>query len=303
MFGNTTECVDRARHELVSPLVRHAEDEAGPDTGALLELLDMLMKAGVDGIALFGATGEFTTLDLESRARLAYLGVKRSRVPVLVSVAHASLEGALELGREAAAAGAAGLLLMPPYFYRYAQAEVREFCLQFAERLAGAAPVYLYNIPAFTNEIALETARDLLGTGLFAGIKDSSGCFEYFEGLKDLPINFVVGHDAMFARARVAGATGAVSGVACAVPELMLGLDRAINAGLDTTTLETRLGEFLAWADRFPVPVAIKAALAARGVKIGPFAVPMAAGGRRAIEEFQHWFRAWLPTLMKARHA
>ncbi len=35
------------------------------------------------------------------------------------------LEGAVELGRQACSAGAAGLLLMPPYFFRYGQDDIR----------------------------------------------------------------------------------------------------------------------------------------------------------------------------------
>ena len=45
-------------------------------------------------------------------------------------------------------------------------------------------------------------------------------------------------------------------GVACAVPELMLGLDRAICAGDEekVARLEARLQEFIDWLDRLPVP-------------------------------------------------
>src|SRR5207245_4543009 len=44
---------------------------------------------------------------------------------------------------------------------------------------------------------------------------------------------------------------------ACAIPELMLGLDSAIQAG-DTDKvrrLEQRLQEFIEWLNRFPAPV------------------------------------------------
>src|SRR5205085_12086391 len=131
------------------------------------------------------------------------------------------------LAEQAADAGAAALLVMPPYFFAYAQTEVREFYLRLADRLGGSVPIFLYNIPCFNNEISIDTACELLATGLFAGIKDSSGNFDHFLRLKtqreSTPFTFLVGNDAIFTRARSAGADGGVSGVGCAMPELMLG--------------------------------------------------------------------------------
>lgn len=275
------------------------------DVGATLDLIDFLCRAGVQGIALLGSTGEFPALSLDERVRLTYLAVKRSRVPVLAGVAHATLDGAVELGREACSAGAAGLLLMPPYFYRYGQAEIREFYLQFAAQMDRCAPVYLYNIPAFTSEIACQTAIDLLATGLFAGIKDSSGDFDYFLRLKEFSekqrFAVLAGNDRIYARARRAGAHGVVSGVACAVPELLLALDRAIRDGAGETAdrLDARLQEFIAWIDRFPAPVGIKAACAMRKIKTGLLAVPLSRESQCRLDEFQEWFKAWLPPLKK----
>src|SRR5207244_3224539 len=116
------------------------------DVGAMLELVDFLAAAGVNGIALLGSTGEFLHLAFEDRVRLVQLAVKRSRVPVLVGVGHSTLDGAVGLGREAMKAGAAGLLLMPPYFFRYNQEDIQEFYVQFAGVLGGGARIFLYNI-------------------------------------------------------------------------------------------------------------------------------------------------------------
>jgi dihydrodipicolinate synthase/N-acetylneuraminate lyase len=277
----------------------HGKRGDEPDIGATLELIDFLCAAGVQGIALLGSTGEFVNLNLDDRVRLVYLAVKRSRVPVLAGVSHTTLDGALALAREASAAGATGLLLMPPFFFRYGQPEIREFYLRFAAENHGA-PVYLYNIPAFTSAIAPETAAALLATGRFAGIKDSSGDWDYFEALnrqaREHPMTVLVGHDALFARARTAGADGVVSGCACAVPELLLALDRAIQQRdeAETTRLDARLHEFLGFIERFPTPVGIKAALSVRGIKTGPLPLPLARETQTALDEFREWLRAWL---------
>jgi 4-hydroxy-tetrahydrodipicolinate synthase len=192
---------------------------------------------------------------------------------------------------------------MPPYFFRYGQPEVREFYLRFAEEMGHAAPLYLYNIPVFTNAIAVETAVELLASGHFAGIKDSSGDWGYFETLlrqaQEHAFTLLVGHDSIFARARMAGADGIVSGIACAVPELLLALDRAIQEGAaaEIERLDGRLHEFIQRIGRFPTPVGIKAALAVRGIKTGHLATPLGRETRAALDEFREWFGAWVQSL------
>src|SRR5256885_4018134 len=95
------------------------------DLGAALDLVDYLCSAGVNGIALLGSTGEFMHLTLEHRAHLFRMAVKRSRVPVMAGVTHSTLDGTVTLAEEAGRAGAAAVLVMPPYFFPYPQSEVR----------------------------------------------------------------------------------------------------------------------------------------------------------------------------------
>jgi dihydrodipicolinate synthase/N-acetylneuraminate lyase len=275
------------------------------DLGATLEVIDYLCASGIQGIALLGSTGEFVHFDFEDRIRLAALAVRRSRVPVLINISHSTLDGSLKLARDAASAGVAGLLLMPPYYFRYDQAAVQQYFLRFAAEFGPRAPTYLYNIPFFTSEIASQTACELLDSGRFAGIKDSSGKLDYLEALKSQrakkSFTLLIGNDVVFTLGRSAGADGVVSGVACAVPELMLALDKAIASGqiARVTRLEARLKEFIERIDRLPTPVGVREAAAIRGIKIGPHAIPFNDGSARAVEEFRSWFKAWLPDLKK----
>jgi dihydrodipicolinate synthase/N-acetylneuraminate lyase len=62
----------------------------------------------------------------------------------------------------------------------------------------------------------------------------------------------------------------------------------------ETDRLDARLHEFLERIERFPTPVAIKAALAVRGIKTGPPPVPLARETQAALDEFSEWFRTWL---------
>ncbi len=275
------------------------------DIGGSLELMDFLCGKGVRGIMLLGSTGEFLHFDIDDRSKLTTMAVRRSRVPVLVNVSHSTFEGAIRLAQEAAGAGAAGLVLMPPYYFSYSQIDVREFFLRFAAEMGPLTPIYLYNIPCFTTDLECETSIDLLSTGLFEGIKDSSGRFDDFLRLKEFregkQFTIFLGADTLYARARHAGADGAVSGIASAVPELLVALDQAVQSGSTAKEekLQARVEEFASQIDRFPVPYGIKIAAGARGLKSGPAAVPLSEHRQKEIDSFGGWFREWLPTVQK----
>lgn len=283
----------------------HRREGYEADYGAMLELVDHLAQAGVDGICLLGSTGEFLHIKAAERIRLIHLAVKRSRVPILAGVSHSTLDGAIELADEAVISGAQALLLMPPYFFRYAPQEITEFYLRFADSVDDSIPLLLYNIPQFSNGIPLECARELLASGAYAGIKDSSGDQQYFDALVALKTDhdFVLmnGNDRLLAHSVAAGANGAVSGVACAVPELIVQLYRAL-AGNDTVQAEhwqRKLDEFLDWIERFPAPIGIKTATALRGRTCGPPSVPLSKEKCVLLDQFQSWFRGWLPSVTR----
>jgi dihydrodipicolinate synthase/N-acetylneuraminate lyase len=79
------------------------------------------------------------------------------------------------------------------------------------------------------------------------------------------------------------------------MPELLLALNAALEqqASSEVERLSARLRELLQHMEPFPPPVAIKAALAARGLKTGPLPVPLARETREALDEFREWFKAW----------
>lgn len=296
-------CVEGVHAALVTPFRPGASEV---DLAAALELVDFAACRGVDGIVLLGTTGEFVHLDVAGRLHLAQFAIKRSRLPVTVNVSHSTLEGALALARGAISSGASALLLMPPYFYRYGQEEVEEFYLRFARELGRSVPLLLYNIPLVSTPLHFETAVKLIATGFYAGIKDSSGEVQNFRRLlavkKQAPFALLAGADAIFPETRAEGGDGVVSGVAGAVPELMAALDRSVRSGgpeEHRDRLTARLLEFLGWCDRLPPSLALKEALAVRGVKTGPPAVPLTAGGQGLLGRFREWFSGWLLLVLK----
>lgn len=265
-----------------------------PDFSGLLDLVDFLAERGVSGICLFGATGEFLDYSIAERQRMLYLAVKRSRVPLIAGVSHSTLAGSLQLADEAIAAGADGLILMPPIFYPYTQCEIEEFYLQFARETGDAVPILLHNLPQCTSGIGTDTVRRLMATGRFAGIKDSSGDWDHLSRLLDLkremPFALMCGADRLAGRALAEGADGLISPSACAVPELVA----ALASSPHSDALRARLDEFVEWVNRFPFPVAIKRAVELRGQKSAPPLTPLAPATAQLLADFSTWFNAWM---------
>ena len=275
------------------------------DLGVAFELVDGLCRAGASAIALFTATGEYAGFSPDERSRLVYLARKRSRVPVLVGVGSATLEISLHLAREARQAGAAAVLLPPPFYFRYRQDDIHAFYHQFAQQLGGGIAVWLANYPEFTNALEPTTALCLLETGWFAGIEDASGDLETFAALRNaaercgLPI--LVGHDSLLMETGSAGVRGWMSAAASAVPELVVALHRAVAARDEARIdrLNQVFQQFVAFASGLPHPAVVKLAATLRGWKTGPLAVPLPLAREKEIDRFSEWFQGWMPEIKK----
>src|SRR4030081_221845 len=80
-------------------------------------VIDFLIDAGVDGICILANYSEQFALTDEERERLMTLSLEHvaGRVPVIVTTSHYSQRVAAERSRRAQQAGAAVVMLMPPY--------------------------------------------------------------------------------------------------------------------------------------------------------------------------------------------
>ncbi len=268
-------------------------DEVTIDIAAALEQIDFLEAHKVDGITLLGSTGEFPHYTPEDRMRYASMAIKRARVPVLVNVAHSSFDASVAMAQQAAVDKAAGILVTPPIYFKYSQASIKAFMQEFAAQVK--APVWLYNIPQFTTGMSQQTMLDLLATGAFAGIKDSGGAWDDFVALQKAGHKIFTGADAQYSRMLRQGVYGAISGVATAIPELMVAIDRRTRAGEDTTALDAGVAEFIDRTSAFPFPVGVREACAVRGLKTGPHATPLSREECTKLEEFRIWFKSWKP--------
>ncbi len=102
----------------VFPIVPTAFDEQGEiDEASQLRAADFLIDAGVHGYCILANFSEQLALSDAEREYLTTLLLRhaRGRVPVIVTTSHYSAKVAAERSRRAQDAGAAMVMLMPPY--------------------------------------------------------------------------------------------------------------------------------------------------------------------------------------------
>lgn len=218
---------------------------------------------GVGLVTAFGTTGEGASLSLEEKAPLydemAKSGPGVDRLVECIYGPPSDTAGRL-VGR-ALKAGAAGILLTPPYYFRGVPEEgIYRWYSEVIERAgADCRDIILYNIPQITGVTigpALVSRLREAYAGIIAGVKDSSGDWQQTEAMlaehRDLAI--LVGNEAHLARAVQRGASGAISGVANLSPSLVAGLVRGEENPMIVPLLEKLLA--------LPLIPAIKAVLA-----------------------------------------
>jgi dihydrodipicolinate synthase/N-acetylneuraminate lyase len=279
------------------------------DSQCLLHAIDAVSAAGVDGLLIFGTTGEFIHYDRAERMRVLSLSVRQSRIPVAVNISHSSLAGTIELAMHAIEVQAAAALLMPPHFFHYSDDHIFAYYDSVVKAINGLIPVYIYNIPFFTGKLSKNLMKRLLLTGAYAGIKESSGRKGFFRALRKLrtgiPFQNLAGNERIYAYSRTNGADGVISGVAAGVPELMVALDRALVArdSARVRLLNGHLQTLLKTLGRFPAPVASVQAAIARGWRKDAGALPFDHLTIAALADYRLWFDQWLPKVLADCHA
>src|SRR5258706_4238468 len=152
---------------LVTPLRKDGE----VDEPAVGRLLERVLAAGVHGLVPLGSTGETASLPEHSRRQMltACVNGAAGRVPVICGIAQPNLASVLTEVAAARQAGAAAVLLAPPFYYPMDQRTVLDFYRRVAD--LGGLPILVYNIPQFT-KVSIEpaTLAQLASEGGIAGI-------------------------------------------------------------------------------------------------------------------------------------
>jgi len=189
-----------------------------------------VLARGCDGVTLCGTTGEGYGLSLAERKAM-YEAVAKGLpgdTRIHVGIMAPAIDDAVAQSIAALDAGAAGLLMAPPFFMKGMDDDgLYAWFSQVFERIgASLRGVIMYHIPGQT-AVALSpeliTRLRKAWPGIITGIKDSSGDWATAERFlaSHGDISVLVGDERLLPRAMAKGAEGSICGLANIVPDLL----------------------------------------------------------------------------------
>jgi 4-hydroxy-tetrahydrodipicolinate synthase len=273
------------------------------DYPTLDRLCEFLFERGASGLCVGGATSEYPHFEQADRLEMVRRVARRAPrgTTLVAAIGATSMPRVLELGRAAFESGYRAVLLPMPLFFRYQQMDLAAYCAHVSSTLGG--PCLLYDLPVFTNPIEPETALALmLSEPHIAGIKDSSGHVEnlvrFADARGDRDWTLLIGDDRYGLAAAEAGWDGAISGIACCCPELLVALHESARRGdlAQARRCQGLVDELITHLSPLPTPWGVRIALRARGLDTGPLPLPVPSERAVQIARIEAWLAAWLAT-------
>ena len=275
---------------MVTPFTRDGTLDLGAAGALATELVDM----GCDGLVINGTTGESPTTSDDEKERLVRAVVEAvgHRAHVVAGVGTNDTRHTIECARTAEKAGAAGLLVVTPYYNKPPQDGLLAHFRAVAD--ATALPVLLYDIPGRTGvAIETETLLRLAEHPQIVANKDAKGdLFKAQQVMSRCELVYYSGDDALNLPLLAVGAVGAVSVTGHLVADRIAAMIRAYESG--DVELARELNDELvpvteAIMTRTQGVIAVKAALELQGrpgggaLRLPLLAMP--AADREALEQ------------------
>jgi 4-hydroxy-tetrahydrodipicolinate synthase len=264
---------------LVALVTPFAGDGSVDDAG-IVHHVNRMVDAGIHGLVPLGTTGEFTTLTHDERRHVceAVIDAAQGRVPVLPHTGAQSTEETIALSRHAQDAGAAGVMIVPPYYDPLGVSELHAHLAAVGD--AVDIPIVYYNVPGATGlRLSPAELADLGTIRNVEYIKDTSGDFSSVTAMlvnySDRITTFN-GWDTLTFGALATGAKGSVWGMANLLPEQAVQLYEALAVKGD-------LGEGRRlWQGLWPVNNLLESHNYVAAIKAGLDAIGEPAGAPRA---------------------
>jgi 4-hydroxy-tetrahydrodipicolinate synthase len=253
---------------VLAPLLTPFKSDLEPDAERLVGHGRWLLEQGLSGLAPFGTTSEANSLSADERERLLDVLVAGGIPPAVLvpGTGCCALTDAVRLTRQAVRHGCAGVLMLPPFYYKAVTEDglFRSFA-EVIERVGDPRlRVYLYHIPPVAQVgIGAGLVERLLAAypGVVAGMKDSSGDLANTRAMIDAfaksGFDVFVGSERFLLDGLRHGGVGCITATANVNPAAIARLARSWQ-GAEADALQRSLNEVRGTIERLPVIPALK---------------------------------------------
>ena len=248
----------------------------------LEELIDFHCDNGTDSIVICGTTGESATMTEAEHVECIKKAVEftRGRIPVVAGTGSNATHTAIELSKEAEAAGADGLLIVTPYYNKCTQAGLAAHYTAIAKEVK--TPIIMYSVASRTGvNIAPETVASLVkNVDNIVGVKEASGNISQIAkimNLTDGKVDLYSGNDDQIVPIMSLGGIGVISVLANVAPKETHDICAKYLAGDVKGSAELQLKALplvdALFSEVNPIPV--KKAMQLMGHEVGPLRMPL----------------------------
>lgn len=223
---------------IIPPVVTPLTEDGKPDIATLETVVNHLVDGGVHGLFALGSTGEVAYLSDDERDLVISTIVKAAagRVPVLAGAIDLTARRVADVARRAEQLGAAAIVATAPFYAINSPVEIAEHFRHI--NAAVSVPLLAYDVPVrvhtkLTPSLLLQLGQE----GTIVGMKDSSGDDISFRRLlaanfaAGSPLKCFTGHEVVVDGMLLAGADGAVPGLANVDPAGYVRLHEAAARG------------------------------------------------------------------------
>ena len=267
---------------VMSAMVTPFDAQGRLDLDAARRLARWLVERGNDGLVVAATTGEASTLSDAERCDLVRAVCEAVTVPVLAGTGSNDTAHTVALTRQARALGAAGVLLVGPYYNRPPQAGIEAHF-----RAAAAAtdlPVMLYDVPLRTgrrvaHEVLLRLFREVPNIVAFKDATADPLAAATLIAEVGEHFDLYSGDDAMTLPLLAVGAVGVVGTSTHWTSPQFAQMTAAFHEGRvqEARAINARLLESFAFinSDESVFPMSIKAMLRSLGQEVGDCRLPL----------------------------
>jgi len=282
---------------VLAPVLTPFDADLSPSQERFVRHCRWLVARGV-GLAVFGTNSEANSLSVAEKRRLLDTLLDAGLPPALLlpGTGACALPDAIALTRHAVAAGCAGVLMLPPFYYKGVTDEglYRSFAGVIDAVGDARLRVYLYHIPPVAQVgIGLPLIERLLRDfpGVVAGIKDSSGdwanTLEMLRAFRSEEFQVFAGSEAFLLATLRAGGAGCITATGNVNPDAIVELATRWRES-DAPLRQQALDDTRAVFQRHSMIAAMKAAIASHSrdagwARVRPPLVGLDEAQRRAL--------------------
>jgi 4-hydroxy-tetrahydrodipicolinate synthase len=256
---------------VLSPVVTPFDAELRPDRERFVRHCRWLVDQGV-GLAVFGTNSEANSMSVSEKIALLDALIDAGLPParMMPGTGCCALTDSVELTRQALRHHCAGVLMLPPFYYKGVPDDglFRSYA-EIIERVGESdLRIYLYHIPPVSQvPISLALIERLLQAypGTIAGIKDSSGDWSntqaMLERFQSPGFDVFAGSETFLLATLRGGGAGCITATGNVNPRRIAELAGGWR-DRDTDTQQAALDKVRAVFQKYPMIPALKAAIA-----------------------------------------